>query len=98
VPSLLWEARELDKIPDDEKYGQALKTKWCPVHGDEFCNAVLSGDIQREDVPESERSRRNLLAAGDIVLSKAQQDRKRERDVLREEVLSKSRPPSGLAR
>lgn len=58
--SVLWKDVELDKIPDEERFGQSLSSPWCSVHGDEFCHAILKGDRYRPDVPEGLRSERNL--------------------------------------
>ena len=95
APSLLWEERELEKIPDEERHGQALKSKWCMRHGEAFCNAVLAGQSERADVAASAKSGRNLLASGTPALMKAQRARTQERDTLRAEVREMLRQSSG---
>ena len=64
TPTLLWSQLELEKIPDNEKYGQTLGVGWCSHHGEDFMNSILNGDKRRADVPETARSARNLLASG----------------------------------
>ncbi|BCJ29586.1 hypothetical protein [Actinocatenispora sera] len=48
----IWEDVTIAKIPDDdgEREGKLLKSYWCVVHGNEFCNAVLAGKRTRADV------------------------------------------------
>lgn len=58
-PSFLWKSITLDKIPDDEKYGMSVSPYWCQIHGQEFCNSVLSGETHRDNI--SVDARRNLL-------------------------------------
>ena len=55
-----------DCIPDDEKWGKALATKWCAIHGEKFCNAILDGKKRRDDVDENLRRMRNLLSYGTL--------------------------------
>ncbi|MEJ1179598.1 MULTISPECIES: hypothetical protein [unclassified Pseudarthrobacter] len=64
APSLLWEEQTLDKIPDAEKFGQALKSGWCINHREEYSNAILQGETHRSDIPEKLRSQQTLLASG----------------------------------
>lgn len=94
IPSLLWEERTLDNIPDAEKYGQVLKSGWCDNHGEEFCNAVLNGETYRPEIIESERSHLTLLAAGSEGLKvKARKERLAERKALELEVDAQRRDP-----
>ncbi|MFJ8893569.1 hypothetical protein ACIRCZ_03195 [Leifsonia sp. NPDC102414] len=79
TPSLLWESIELNKIPDDERFGQALRSGWCLTHGEPFLNAILDGQTFREDVAVDERSKRNLLASGSTDLIAARKTRETER-------------------
>ena len=79
TPALLWSARELDKIPDDEKFGQSLATAWCSIHGEEFCNLILDGETRRDDIPVEARSQRNLLASGSVEKMAARKSREESR-------------------
>lgn len=81
-PSLLWEDRTVDKIPDAERYGQALESGWCSKHGDEFCNAILAGETKRVGVSEKALHGRNLLASGSIEKIEASKNRRRIREEL----------------
>lgn len=84
-PSLLWEDRVLDKIPDDERFGQALKSGWCSNHGEEFCNAILTGETKRPGVTEKALHGRNLLASGSVEKNEASKRRRRAREELKSE-------------
>lgn len=86
TPKLLWEERTLDKIPDDERYGQALKSGWCDHHGEEFCTAILKGDTQRDAIPEAIRNQRSALALGSNAdRYKGRQSRKQKREEFTED-------------
>jgi len=74
-PKLLWADYELDKIPDDEKFGKSLGTKWCVTHGQEFCNAILDGKTHRDDVDDALRSERTLLSYGTVTKNDAHKRR-----------------------
>ena len=84
-PSLLWTEHTLDKIPDGERHGQALKSEWCAIHGEEFCNQVLAGQTSRDDVGVAARSQRNLLASGTLEKRDASKARGLARDLLQAE-------------
>lgn len=88
TPSLLWEDRTLDKIPDPERFGQVLQSAWCNNHGEEYCNAILDGDTYREEIPETLRSQLTRLAAGsEEAMVKARKARQAERRTLASELL-----------
>jgi class 3 adenylate cyclase len=63
-PTLLWEPFSLDKIPDDDRFGQRLRSQWCPNHGNRFAASILAGDTSRSDVPSQARSSRTALLMG----------------------------------
>ncbi|GAA0613208.1 hypothetical protein HPO96_23235 [Kribbella sandramycini] len=46
----IWENTEIENLPEDEPeaQGRLLKAGWCDTHGDEFCNAIMSGLRKRE--------------------------------------------------
>jgi class 3 adenylate cyclase len=51
-PSLdIWADTEISRLPDGDPdaQGRLLKSYWCPVHGEEYCAAVLDGKRRRED-------------------------------------------------
>lgn len=86
-PSVLWEEQTLEKIPDAERFGQALKSGWCTNHGVEYCNAILQGDTYRSDIPEGLRSKQTLLASGsEEPRAKARKERAVVRKTLQEEI------------
>ncbi|MGO4587993.1 hypothetical protein [Paenarthrobacter sp. 2TAF44] len=85
TPSLLWEEKTLEKIPDDEQFGQALKSSWCKIHGEDFCNAVLAGETGRAGVGENALHGRNLLASGSVERTAASKRRRHARAALRDE-------------
>ncbi len=81
TPSLLWDERTLEKIPDEERFGQALRSGWCTYHGEDFCNAVLRGETSRADVPLGVRDKRTAMALGSSVERyKGRQVREKQRD------------------
>ena len=86
-PSLLWSSYDLEKIPDDQRYGQSLKSEWCKLHGPDFLNAVLRGDTKREDVTVEARSQRTLLGSASTERIDARKVRDQQRQALLEEVL-----------
>lgn len=48
----LWEDITIDKLPEDDpdRTGRKLTSKWCEIHGPEFCQAILDGKTTRDDV------------------------------------------------
>lgn len=47
----IWDDVDITRLPDGEdRYGRKLKSQWCVIHSDEFCNAILSGKTSRQDV------------------------------------------------
>jgi class 3 adenylate cyclase len=43
VPRLLWQVTENDRLPEGARECRLLSSKWCALHGEEFCNAILEG-------------------------------------------------------
>lgn len=79
-PTLLWEDKTLDKIPDDERYGQSLKSGWCENHGEEYCTTILDGETDREDVlPDTKRKRMLLAEGSDAARVQARRARQKSR-------------------
>jgi hypothetical protein len=64
LPSLLWKPAEIDKIPDEQKYGLTLGSAWCVRHGEDFCNKILDGATTRYDIPSDARTSRDQLSRG----------------------------------
>ncbi|MDQ2943658.1 MAG: hypothetical protein M3R21_08325 [Candidatus Dormibacteraeota bacterium] len=52
LPQPLWKAVRVEKLPEDEVECRVLNSEWCPKHGSEFCQAILDGDKDRDDVSE----------------------------------------------
>lgn len=48
----IWEDVLIKGVPDDDddRFGRKLTSKWCTVHGHEFCSAILAGETTRDDV------------------------------------------------
>lgn len=49
VPVELWTDTEVEKLGKHSSC-KLLRTRWCTIHGDEFCAAILDGKKHREDV------------------------------------------------
>ncbi|MGZ0212783.1 MAG: hypothetical protein ACKVI4_09905 [Actinomycetales bacterium] len=88
APALLWSDYEMEKIPDDEMYGKSLGTKWCAKHGEDFCNAILNGETERDDITDSMRSDRTSLSFGSVEKNDARKRRDLEREARKAESLS----------
>lgn len=58
IPAQLWENVEIERLPDDEPdaQGRVVRSSWCAIHGEEFCNAILRGEKKRPEA-ESERAK-----------------------------------------
>lgn len=52
VPVHLWKQIQVEKLPEDEVECRVLNSEWCPTHGSEFCQAILDGERDRDDVTE----------------------------------------------
>jgi hypothetical protein len=50
TPSDLWSDIEVEKLGKHSTCS-LLKSSWCQTHGDEFCQAILDGRCDRDDVP-----------------------------------------------
>lgn len=50
TPSALWRATEVETLPESDVECKLLTSCWCPIHGDEFCTAILEGRKHREDM------------------------------------------------
>jgi class 3 adenylate cyclase len=46
----LWDDFPVDKLPSDKAPTKKLRSPWCDTHGGEFCQAILDGKTDREDV------------------------------------------------
>jgi class 3 adenylate cyclase len=51
TPKQLWKEIEVEKL---DKHGlcRLLLSNWCETHGDEFCQAILNGETERDDVAD----------------------------------------------
>lgn len=56
----LWDDFEVGVLPEDdpERYGRVLTSRWCSVHGEEFCNAICSGEKLRPGLQDTVKSAR----------------------------------------
>lgn len=50
IPTALWTAVEIERLPEDRRSGHLLRTNWCPNHGSEFSDAILAGKKNRTEV------------------------------------------------
>jgi len=73
----LWHDVTIDKIPqtDADREGKRLTSKWCDVHGAEYCDAVLAGQKRRFDVT-SQRTSAMALEMSRMVRAKAARERR----------------------
>jgi class 3 adenylate cyclase len=46
----LWTDTQVDTLPEEDIDCKLLKSSWCPIHGDEFCTAILEGKTSRPEV------------------------------------------------
>jgi class 3 adenylate cyclase len=53
TPSELWSETQVDTLPEADTDCKLLQSNWCPIHGDEFCTAILEGKTNRNDVVKS---------------------------------------------
>lgn len=71
-PSSLWTEIELEKIPNEERFGQKLSSIWCETHGNEYCQAILDGKTSRSDLNQDLRKSFQSISA-----SASQEERQR---------------------
>jgi hypothetical protein len=71
----LWEDFTIDRLPEDEpeREGRKLKVAWCAIHGQEFCNAIMSGKTKRP--VDKVRKESELAAMKNAIRVKAQRTR-----------------------
>jgi class 3 adenylate cyclase len=50
TPNELWTTTQVTTLPEADIDCKLLKSSWCPIHGDEFCTAILEGKTRRDDV------------------------------------------------
>ena len=69
----LWKDGEIKNLPDDDpdRLGRVLTSSWCVIHGEEFCNAILSGKTSRTGVGAAIRHLRNKVQLERIMELKA---------------------------
>jgi class 3 adenylate cyclase len=53
TPAELWTTTQVTTLPDEDIDCKLLKSNWCPIHGDEFCTAILEGKTRRDNVQKS---------------------------------------------
>lgn len=50
TPTRIWVDEFVDKLPQDQMRCRRLTSRWCENCGDDFCQAVLDGKTDRDDV------------------------------------------------
>lgn len=72
----IWDDFEIKKLPtgDPERPGKRLKSAWCSVHGEEYCNAILDGKRHR---PEASSLRKAMVhdQMANVLRDKARRER-----------------------
>ncbi|HKY16283.1 MAG TPA: hypothetical protein VJM33_15255 [Microthrixaceae bacterium] len=70
----LWKDHEISRLREDEpdRTGRLLTACWCPVHGADFCAAVLKGDTTRSEVTEALRARKQQWMSSSLARKNAQ--------------------------
>jgi class 3 adenylate cyclase len=74
--STIWDDHVIERLPDDDpdRVGRVLTSKWCDVHGVEYCDAIMGGKKNRTDTIAA----RNFLTKkhfGDAIWRKAARER-----------------------
>jgi hypothetical protein len=79
----LWSDVTIDKIHegDGERAGRRLTSKWCAIHGAEYCAAVLAGDKVRPEARELVESVKKAQRADNLraVQLKRREQRRNQR-------------------
>lgn len=52
-PSELWSSIVVEKLPEADQNCKVLTSKWCEACGDDFCEAIRTGERSRDSVEES---------------------------------------------
>lgn len=67
----LWDDVTIDKIPPEnaEREGRILASTWCPSHGDEYVEAILSGEKKRTDAIDARAALQKKLFENALVAS-----------------------------
>lgn len=78
----IWSAHDIGRLDHDavERNGRILGSKWCDVHGDEFCNAVLDGESIREETSTLRAAKRAADLQASLAAKKAN-DAQHKRDL-----------------
>ncbi|WP_062289326.1 hypothetical protein [Demequina phytophila] len=65
APAELWEAVEVEVLPEDSRGAVRLTSAWCDTCGPSFCDAIMTGARKRASVTEAKRQEhdRNFRAA-----------------------------------
>lgn len=84
-PAPLWENVEIEKIPesDYDRQGRKLRSTWCEVHGNDYCNAVMDGKKNREDVATKLREQMMESMSRSQVWTEARNKRRQAADAQR---------------
>jgi class 3 adenylate cyclase len=78
----LWHDVTIEKIPDmdPEREGKRLTSRWCDIHGAEYCSAILAGQSRRKDVTD-QLQQAQKAEFSKALRAKAKEDRDRKRSI-----------------
>lgn len=77
----LWTDKTVEKLPEGEQEAVVLNVPWCVNCGPSFCEAIMQGKTQREDVTDTAR---NALTQTKMAAAlKAKEERERQRRIQR---------------
>lgn len=62
VSADIWQDVTIAKIPEEhaEREGKLLTSRWCSIHGPEYCAAILAGKTKRNDVGDKVYNAMNI--------------------------------------
>ena len=81
----IWENVTIDRLREGdeaESAGRLLTSKWCAVHGPEFCQAILDGKRTRADVAATLRKSVLATQLTDVMRFRAHHERMRRRGLV----------------
>lgn len=64
----IWTDHEISRLRDDEpdRTGRKLTSMWCDVHGEEYCNAILAGLRNRDEIAAKRAEARKEWLASNL--------------------------------
>lgn len=75
--STIWSDTTIDRLPDGDPdaYGRKLTSKWCGIHGADYCDSILMGKSRRDDTIVQRRAL-DVSLQKDPVRAKAARERR----------------------